>query len=60
LPQAPQLRPLLSVAADVAAPFLVCWVHLAMILVGGSSRRMSWGGVEYWLRRGKVEFMRRH
>jgi hypothetical protein len=60
LPQAAQLHPILSVAADVAAPFLVCWVHLAMILVGGSSRRMSWGGVEYWMRRGKVEFMRRY
>ena len=59
LPQAGQLRPMLSVAADLAAPFLVCWVHWLMILIGAGSRRISWAGTDYWMARGKVRLMRR-
>ncbi len=59
LPHAGQLRPLLSVAADLAVPFLVCWVHLLMILAAACSRRISWAGTDYWMLHGKVDRMHR-
>ncbi len=57
LPQAGQLRPALSMVADLFAPFLVCWVHLLMILAAACSRRISWAGTDYLMRHGKVQFM---
>ncbi|GLV25275.1 glycosyltransferase [Sphingobium sp. Cam5-1] len=39
---------------DVLAPFLVCWVHLGMQVAAVCSRRIRWGGFDYWVKRGKV------
>ena len=39
---------------DALAPFAVCWVHLGMQLVAVCSRRIRWGGFDYWVRGGKV------
>ena len=39
---------------DVLAPFAVCWAHWGMQLAAAGSRRIRWGGFDYWVRRGKV------
>ncbi|WP_313801993.1 glycosyltransferase [Sphingobium sp.] len=39
---------------DMLAPFAVCWVHLGMQLAAVCSRRIRWGGFDYWVERGKV------
>ena len=39
---------------DVLAPFAVCWAHWGMQWAAACSRRISWGGFEYWVKRGKV------
>lgn len=44
---------------DVAAPFAVTWTHLALQMAAISSRRIRWGGWDYWLRAGKVQRMAR-
>lgn len=48
-----------SLCWDVLAPFAVCWVHLGMQLTAVCSRRIRWGGFDYWVRRGKVVRMAR-
>ena len=44
---------------DVLTPFAVCWAHWGMQLVAACSRRIRWGGFEYWVKRGKVVRMER-
>ena len=44
---------------DVLAPFAVCWAHWGMQLAAVCSRRIRWGGFDYWVRRGKVVRMER-
>ncbi len=44
---------------DVLAPFLVCWVHLGMQLAAAWSRRIRWGGFDYWVNKGMVVRMER-
>ena len=44
---------------DVSAPFVVCWVHFAMQMAAVCSRRIRWGGFDYWVKRGKVVRMER-
>ncbi|NIJ16555.1 hypothetical protein FHS54_001521 [Sphingobium vermicomposti] len=44
---------------DVVAPFAVCWAHLGMQLMAACSRRIRWGGIDYWVKRGKVVRMER-
>lgn len=39
---------------DGLAPFAVCWVHLAMQLVAVCTRRIRWGGFDYWVKGGEV------
>jgi hypothetical protein len=39
---------------DVLAPFAVCWAHMAMQLAAACSRRIRWGGFDYWVKGGKV------
>ncbi|PJG49905.1 ceramide glucosyltransferase [Sphingobium sp. LB126] len=39
---------------DVLAPFAVCWAHWGMQLAAAGSRRIRWGGFDYWVRDGKV------
>ncbi|WP_022683228.1 glycosyltransferase [Sphingobium bisphenolivorans] len=39
---------------DVLAPFAVCWAHWGMQLAAAASRRISWGGYDYWVKGGKV------
>ncbi|SCW84718.1 Glycosyl transferase family 21 [Sphingobium faniae] len=43
-----------SLVWDVLAPFVVTWAHLAVQVAGALSRRIRWGGYDYWLRRGRV------
>ena len=45
---------------DVLAPFAVCWTHLGMQLSAACSRRIIWGGFDYWVKKGKVARMNRH
>jgi hypothetical protein len=60
LAEAGQLRPALSILPDLATPFLVCWVHLLMILAAPVTRRIRWAGIDYWmLMPGKVGRMQR-
>lgn len=42
---------------DVVAPFAVTWTHLGLQMAAVASRRVRWGGWDYWMRRGKVERM---
>ncbi|UZW56451.1 ceramide glucosyltransferase [Sphingobium sp. JS3065] len=44
---------------DVVAPFAVCWVHLGMQVAAVCSRRIRWGGFDYWVSKGKVVRMER-
>ena len=44
---------------DVLAPFVVCWAHLGMQLAAVCSRRIRWGGFDYWVKGGKVVRMDR-
>ena len=44
---------------DVSAPFVVCWVHFVMQMAAVCSRRIRWGGFDYWVKRGKVVRMER-
>jgi hypothetical protein len=44
---------------DVLAPFVVCWAHWGMQLVAACSRRIRWGGFDYWVKGGEVVRMRR-
>ena len=44
---------------DVLAPFAVCWAHWGMQLAAAGSRRIRWGGFDYWVSGGKVVRMRR-
>lgn len=46
-----------SLAWDMALPFAVTWAHLAVQLSAATSRRIRWGGWDYWLAKGKVERM---
>lgn len=39
---------------DVLAPFAVCWVHMGMQLAAAGSRRIRWGGFDYWMKGGEV------
>jgi hypothetical protein len=39
---------------DVLAPFAVCWAHMGMQLAAAGSRRIRWGGFDYWVKGGKV------
>ena len=39
---------------DALAPFVVCWVHLGMQVAAVCSRRIRWGGFDYWVKGGKV------
>lgn len=48
-----------SLAWDVVAPFAVTWAHLVVQVAAVVSRRIRWGGWDYWVRRGKVERMAR-
>lgn len=43
-----------SLWCDVLAPFAVCWAHVAMQLAAAYSRRIRWGGFDYWVKGGKV------
>jgi uncharacterized membrane protein len=43
-----------SLTWDAAAPFAVVWAHLALQLVAALSRRIRWGGYDYWVRDGRV------
>ena len=43
-----------SLLWDVLAPFAVCWAHLGMQLAAACSRRIRWGGFDYWVKGGKV------
>lgn len=42
---------------DVLAPFAVCWAHIGMQIAAACSRRIRWGGFDYWVKSGKVERM---
>ena len=44
---------------DVLAPFAVCWAHWGMQLAAACSRRIRWGGFDYWVNGGKVVRMER-
>ncbi|MBH1991793.1 MAG: ceramide glucosyltransferase [Sphingomonadaceae bacterium] len=44
---------------DMAVPFAVTWAHLAVQLMATTSRRIRWGGWDYWVRRGRVARMAR-
>ncbi len=44
---------------DVAAPFAVCWAHWGIQLAAACSRRIRWGGFDYWVTDGKVMRMTR-
>ncbi|CAD7335778.1 glycosyltransferase [Sphingomonadales bacterium 56] len=44
---------------DVLAPFAVCWAHWGMQLAAAGSRRIRWGGFDYWVSGGKVMRMKR-
>jgi hypothetical protein len=48
-----------SLLWDAVAPFAVTWAHLVVQVVALVSRRIRWGGWDYWVRRGKVERMGR-
>ncbi|WP_030540449.1 glycosyltransferase [Sphingobium sp. DC-2] len=39
---------------DVLAPFAVCWAHWGMQLAAVGSKRIRWGGFDYWVKGGKV------
>ncbi|MET0369923.1 MAG: ceramide glucosyltransferase [Sphingobium sp.] len=39
---------------DILAPFAVTWAHLGLQVAAVCSRRVRWGGWDYWLRRGRV------
>lgn len=43
-----------SLTWDAVAPFAVVWAHLALQLVAASSRRIRWGGYDYWVMDGRV------
>lgn len=43
-----------SLTWDAVAPFAVVWAHLALQLVAALSRRIRWGGYDYWVRDGRV------
>lgn len=43
-----------SLRWDVLAPFAVCWAHMGMQLAAAGSRRIRWGGFDYWVKGGKV------
>ncbi|WP_176591161.1 glycosyltransferase [Sphingobium sp. EM0848] len=44
---------------DMLAPFAVCWAHWGMQLAAAGSRRIRWGGYDYWVKGGKVVRMER-
>ena len=44
---------------DMLAPFAVCWAHWGMQLAAAGSRRIRWGGFDYWVSGGKVMRMKR-
>lgn len=48
-----------SLAWDAVLPFAVVWAHLALQLMAASSRRIRWGGYDYWVRDGRVVRMAR-
>lgn len=39
---------------DAIAPFAVVWAHLAVQIAAITSRRIRWGGWDYWLKSGRV------
>ncbi|MGC4252471.1 MAG: glycosyltransferase [Sphingobium sp.] len=43
---------------DILAPFAVTWAHLAVLILGALSRRIRWGGYDYWVKRGRVVRMK--
>jgi hypothetical protein len=43
-----------SLIWDAVAPFIVTWTHLTIQVVGALSRRIRWGGYDYWVKQGKV------
>ncbi|BAV63782.1 glycosyltransferase family protein [Sphingobium cloacae] len=43
-----------SLIWDALLPFAVTWVHLAVQVAGALSRRIRWGGYDYWVKRGRV------
>ena len=53
------LNPGASVICDLFLPFVVCWLHLLMILAAPCSRRIRWAGIDYWMRAGRVYRMQR-
>lgn len=46
-----------SLLWDVAAPFALCWTHLAIQLAAVSSTMIRWGGYDYRVKRGRVMAM---
>lgn len=48
-----------SLAWDAVVPFAVVWAHLALQLAAAVSRRIKWGGFDYWVRDGWVTRMTR-
>lgn len=43
-----------SIWWDLAVPFAVIWAHLAVQLSAATSRRIRWGGWDYWMAEGRV------
>lgn len=43
-----------SLIWDAVAPFAVTWTHLAVQVASALSRRIRWGGYDYWVKRGNV------
>ncbi|MBH1999731.1 MAG: ceramide glucosyltransferase, partial [Sphingomonadaceae bacterium] len=48
-----------SLIWDMVLPFAVTWAHLAVQMTAATSRRIRWGGWDYWVRRGRVARMAR-
>jgi hypothetical protein len=48
-----------SLIWDAVAPFAAVWTHLALQLAAATSRRIGWGGYDYWVRDGRVIRMNR-
>ncbi|APL93863.1 ceramide glucosyltransferase [Sphingobium indicum] len=44
---------------DVLAPFAVCWTHWGIQLAAAASRRIRWGGYDYWMSDKRVVRMER-
>ena len=44
---------------DVLAPFAVCWTHWGTQLAAVYSRKIRWGGFDYWMKGGTVVRMER-